>query len=150
MAKAKDSLSFSGKVSKFRENWDIWKRRQLNERGGDRNVLCDTTSPTYIREALTSLADHLPTVSVDELVRAFSITQNINYYAVPESSENPMPNDLTEDEKQCIRDERERSLSLLSYRVTFRHQSMRLTYTPWTAQILCNFQKRTRFGPLVP
>lgn len=50
-------------------------------------------------------------MSVDELVRAFSITQNINYYAVPESSENPMPNDLTEDEKQCIRDERERVFS---------------------------------------
>jgi hypothetical protein len=52
-------------------------------------------------------------VSVDELERAFSIAQNINYYAVAEQgpSENPMPNDLTEDEKKCIRDEREHVFS---------------------------------------
>ncbi|KAF5538019.1 myo-inositol transport ITR1 [Fusarium phyllophilum] len=111
MAEGKDSLPFSRTVSRFRENWETWKRRQLIERGGDRSVLGNTTSQTDIREALAILAEHLPTVSVDELVRAFSITQNINYYAVAESSEDPMPIDLTEDEKNCIRDEREHVFS---------------------------------------
>ncbi|KAL5613991.1 hypothetical protein FOVSG1_003054 [Fusarium oxysporum f. sp. vasinfectum] len=111
MAGGKDSFSLSEKLCKFKEDWEKWIRRQIKERGGDRSVLCDTTSLTEIREALTSLAEHLPTVSVDELERAFSIAQNINYYAVAESSENPMPNELTEDEKKCIRNEREHVFS---------------------------------------
>ncbi|KAH7237737.1 uncharacterized protein BKA55DRAFT_578249 [Fusarium redolens] len=113
MTEGKASFSLSEKLSKFKEDWEKWIRRQIKERGGDRSVLCDTTSPTEIRESLTCLAEHLPTVSVDELERAFSIAQNINYYAVAEQgpSENPMPNDLTEDEKKCIRDEREHVFS---------------------------------------
>ncbi|KLO93135.1 sorbitol transporter [Fusarium fujikuroi] len=107
MADRKASFSISGKLSKYKEDWERWIRRQIKERGGDRSVLCDTTCPTEIREALTVLAEHLPTVSVDELERAFSIAQNINYYAVTESTENQMPNDLSDDEKKCIRVERE-------------------------------------------
>ncbi|KAF5643157.1 myo-inositol transport ITR1 [Fusarium sp. NRRL 52700] len=111
MADGEASFSLSGKVHKFKKDWEKWIRRQIKERGGDRSVLCDTTSPTEIRDALTSLAKHLPTVSVDELERAFSIAQNINYYAITESSEIPMPNNLTDDEKKCIRDEREHVFS---------------------------------------
>ncbi|ENH67113.1 Putative metabolite transport protein ywtG [Fusarium oxysporum f. sp. cubense race 1] len=84
MAGGKDSFSLSEKLCKFKKDWEKWIRRQIKDRGGDRSVL----------------SEHLPTVSVDELERAFSIAQNINYYAVAESSENPMPNELTEDEKK--------------------------------------------------
>ncbi|KAF4946659.1 hypothetical protein FGADI_11007 [Fusarium gaditjirri] len=112
MAGVKGSFSRSGRYSKFKEDWERWIRRQIKERGGDRTILYgDTTPPTEISEALTSLAEHLPNVSVDELERTFSIARNINYYAITESSENPMPNDLTEDEKKCIRDEREHVFS---------------------------------------
>ncbi|KAF4345566.1 myo-inositol transport ITR1 [Fusarium beomiforme] len=108
----KKIFPLSGWVAKRRNDWERWIRRQIKERGGDRSVLCDTTSPTEIRESLTHLAEHLPTVTVDELERAFSIAQNISYYAVHDNgSDNPMPNDLTEDERSCIRKEREHVFS---------------------------------------
>ncbi|EWG53218.1 hypothetical protein FVEG_11693 [Fusarium verticillioides 7600] len=76
MADGKASFSLSGKVSKFKEDWERWIRRQIKKRGGDRSVLCDR-----------------------------------HYYPITESSENPMPNNLTPDEKKCIRDEREHVFS---------------------------------------
>lgn len=41
MADGKASFSLSGKVSKFKEDWERWIRRQIKERGGDRSVLCE-------------------------------------------------------------------------------------------------------------
>ncbi|KAF5600443.1 myo-inositol transport ITR1 [Fusarium pseudoanthophilum] len=111
MTEGVDSPSSSGMVSRFRRNVEAWKTKQINERGGDRSVLGNTTSQTEIREALASLAEYLPTVSIDELVRTFSIARNIDYYAVAESSESRMPIALTEDEETCIRDERARVFS---------------------------------------
>ncbi|KAL3600120.1 hypothetical protein FPOAC2_04351 [Fusarium poae] len=103
------SLPFSG----LRRRWEVWVRGQINERGGDRNVLSDENSPTEIERSLIYLAEHLPTVSVEELGRAFSIAQNIVYYATPnqEPSDATMPNTLTEAESKSIRDEREHVFS---------------------------------------
>jgi hypothetical protein len=85
---------------------------------GSRNSQADfakgeNTSPTEIREGLCHLAEHLPTVNVDELERAFSIAQNIPYYAVFENecSDSSMPFPLRDDEKKCILDEREQVFS---------------------------------------
>ncbi|KAJ4131255.1 hypothetical protein NW765_017147 [Fusarium oxysporum] len=76
-------ITISSFVEKLNNYWNNWTRDQIRKR--DPSVLSDNTSPTEIREALSHLVEHLPTVNVDELERAFSIAQNISYYVVLEN-----------------------------------------------------------------
>ncbi|KAF4448162.1 hypothetical protein F53441_8397 [Fusarium austroafricanum] len=96
-------LAFSSVV----DSWRKWQRDQIRDRGGDRNELRDDRSaPAEVREALSHLSEHLPTVTLSELEDVFRITQNISYI-----SDNSMPVPVSPKQLQCIKDERQKVFS---------------------------------------
>ncbi|KAF4960244.1 hypothetical protein FSARC_10532 [Fusarium sarcochroum] len=104
----KKGPSFKERYTNLQKRWTDWQRRQINAREGYRNVLSDI-SPNEIREALPKLAEHLPTVDVAELDRAFRLAKAITYYAVPESntSDASLPLRLGPDEIKSLKEENE-------------------------------------------